>query len=127
MGKKGSYTWVRYQRDLNLVRSVDEGDVNPDATFDSLDAKEQLLREYGFKSLKGAENLDEVSDAQLGVTFLRVYKTAIENISLYEEQRKDLEKRIMQRRSLEQSVAQPDLFSTDYYEQEAIADNRKRR
>lgn len=79
MVRNKQYTKEMYKRDKNLIAQVSRFDVYVDETFEDLDKKEELLREYGYKKLKGGGELDEVEDSQLGVAFKRIYDSAVKN------------------------------------------------
>jgi hypothetical protein len=81
------YTGKRYLMDKNLVGSVREFGVDVDSTFADLDEKFDILGEYGYRSLRGEEELADVGDAQLGVAFKRIYENALENIARFEAER----------------------------------------
>jgi hypothetical protein len=84
MAKKGLYTKEMYHRDKRLTAQVERLDISVGETFQDLGNKYELLKEYGYKNLNGADSLEDASDARLGQAFRNIYNSAYDHVEQIE-------------------------------------------
>ena len=75
--RRQQYTINQYVKDKRLVETVEEFEIDTDNAFQDLEDKYEILRSYGYRSLRGTNSLEQVEDAQLGVSFRNIYKTLL--------------------------------------------------